>query len=282
MESVSSLAVLEEFYGEALSDELLQRIYGTDDEQLAVLAWQLVERLPIVDAEVATPWDPRFNRGRPETLLAHEALLTQLPHHQPLSTQTPLHRSLLYLDTLVVRDPLLMWAEAVHRLEDDLKDAETDDPSEVFEREVFEYFGEVPAPRPWGPALARIAAGLLPLRTLILNGVIRLVSAPRISWRDAQPLMSNNVALDAVIASKPAFVRQILSEHPSSPHAMTPPTSSIATSSAASSSPDTRTTLKTPTTTSPWWPRRSSVIRLLRRIGGTRPDTGCRPVSTQR
>ena len=281
MESVSSLAVLEEFYGEALSDELLQRIYGTDDEQLAVLAWQLVERLPIVDAEVATPWDPRFNRGRPETLLAHEALLTQLPHHQPLSTQTRCTDQ-LYLDTLVVRDPLLMWAEAVHRLEDDLEDAETDDASEVFEREVFEYFGEVPAPRPWGPAIARIAAGLLPLRTLILNGVIRLVSAPRISWRDAQPLMSNNVALDAVIASKPAFVRQILSEHPELAARYDPTDELDRYILGGLILTRHEDHLKTPTTTSPWWPRRSSVIRLLRRIGGTRPDTGCRPVSTQR
>lgn len=47
--------MLEEFYGEALSDQLLQRIHGTDDEQLAVLAWQLVQRLPIVEAEVARP-----------------------------------------------------------------------------------------------------------------------------------------------------------------------------------------------------------------------------------
>ncbi|HZJ04366.1 MAG TPA: hypothetical protein VFD59_02715 [Nocardioidaceae bacterium] len=73
--------MLEEFYGQALSDELLQRIYGTDDEQLAVLAWQLDQRLPIVEAEFATPSNPLFNRGRPETMLAHETLLTQLPHH---------------------------------------------------------------------------------------------------------------------------------------------------------------------------------------------------------
>ncbi len=221
----SSLEVLEEFYGEALSDELLQRIYATDDEQLAVLAFQLLERLPIVEAEIATPWNPLYARRRASPVMAHEGLLTQLPFRDPLASQTLLHRSLLYLDTLVVRDPLLMWAEAVRRIEaeeasvDDAVPAgselgDADVPRRPFEPKLFEYFGEVPAPRPWGPTVARVAAGLLPLRPLLTAGVIRLVSAPRISWRDAQPLMSNNVAVDAVIASKPNFVRQVMSEHP--------------------------------------------------------------------
>ena len=113
----------------------------------------------------------------------------------------------------MVPDPLLMWAEAVDRLEDDLEDAETDDDSEVLERKVFETSGRCLRCGP-GPGHRQIAAGLLPLRTLIVNGVIGLVSAPRIRWRDAQPLMSNTGALDAVIASKPAFVRQVLSQHP--------------------------------------------------------------------
>lgn len=157
------MKVIEDFYGEELTGELIPRIFNTPDDQLEVLA----ERLAYEDR--GNP--PVHDSIRSATLV--EGLL--LPNRETatrLASSGLLRRMLVYLDPVVVVDPAALWAESIRP-----------GPHLGFE--------PMDSARPLGRSLARCLNGIVPLLPLIRQNIVFLVHTPRVSWRDTLPISLN-------------------------------------------------------------------------------------------
>lgn len=165
----NGLEVLEEFYGDRLGADLIERAARTPHNQLAVLAEALSEWYERVSKSPAGPADATDGILEPRI-----ALFDQVP----LAARPSLDSLLLIAPRIIVSDPVLAWSRTLLRAR-----RMRWPPSGL-------PFGDDALVGDSGETLASILAGLTPLNGLIRSGDIVLhagPSAPRSSalanWR---------------------------------------------------------------------------------------------------
>ena len=176
---------MQEFYGESLAPDLIERIAGTDDDQLIVLAEQVVEdrntlnsypqaQQTLLDLKVRKP-------------LVVESLLFPDKLDHPLSESNHLKRLCLFIPHLVVTDPIVLWAMSILPSEaDNYKSI----PAHAYKLDVSDGLSH-------GRRLARVLNGLAPVLPLIKMGVVVLADPAGTAW---QGLGMNNLTVYAALA----------------------------------------------------------------------------------
>lgn len=184
------LVVVENFFGQKIEEELVELVSSTPNDQLAVLANQLEDRLQ----EAA-----RYGRegvhedlgqliAPPNGALVHPT--AALWDRVPLMGRPRMALLLLIAPYLVVRDPVMQWAASLHhRFPDSAWD--TWESSGIFTSRDGSAAG----------ALAGVLKGLAPLASLIRSGVIVMApSASAVFADDGVPWASGIDNYDDAIA----------------------------------------------------------------------------------
>jgi hypothetical protein len=190
----SSLAVIEEFYGEPLSKDLISTVQQTPIEQLMELA----RRLSIYQSRVETVLTNRIYKPADRTritqaqgislrydpfsatnVVAHDSMLVHGGRDRAITEMDELKHLLLYADRLVLPDYALVWAYDLHHRD-----------------------GLVPANDSSIRILARALQDLIPLASLVRSGDILLIPPPEVlqlgeSHSDAVMLVRDLTQLEA-------------------------------------------------------------------------------------
>jgi hypothetical protein len=165
----STIQIIEEFYGEPVSEDLIRRIPGTPIEQLLELA----DRLHRHGSAVAKALEHRefseesrarflqsgqasvrYEKYLKKDLACSDSLMLESGTAMPLQSMVELKRMILYSDSFVVPDDTFDWAEDLTI-------------QEAFESELDELT--------YARALARFVRELLPIAPLIRSGNILTV-----------------------------------------------------------------------------------------------------------
>ncbi|MCW6005363.1 hypothetical protein K1W54_12330 [Micromonospora sp. CPCC 205371] len=169
---LTSVGVVEDFYGEPLSRELISLVRRTPQDQLQELANRLFElNYSAARLEDRLPGDSGAFRARraDRPIVVHDETYLRGGRAIPLEEISGLRHMLLYSDRMVLPDPIVDWAES--------------------ELQMLEY-----APfmlEPIGdsrPKLANGLASLMPFLPLVRSGAAILLPSPEHVRVEADPL----------------------------------------------------------------------------------------------
>src|SRR5579859_1982379 len=187
---------VEDFYQEPLSESLIAVIATTPNDQLHVLAEQIVCSGDLTGGYAKSQDSITLRDGVPPFAL--DTLCLPRSVDRPLSQSTPLRRLLLYVDSLAVTDQIVLWAlSMLKKMDANLIEIESD--------------GEVDA-FPAGLRLARILHGILPMRELLDSKIVQLANPPSISWNLAGAVSANLSAQYALAQAAPPILRDLLAQ----------------------------------------------------------------------
>lgn len=194
---MNGIEIVEDFYGEPLNGDLVTSVANTPDDQLHELA----ERFRDIGGTLSTyplPQPSIAARGAegdiPPMAVDHLCLPSSID--RPLAQSSTLKRLALYVDSLVVADPVVLWALSLQQWDSPVLPALQPTNSNDI------------APN---QRLARILNGLLPLEALIRLGVIRLSNPPGLRWNEGVAVSDNLSVQYALAARVPDLIKGVLS-----------------------------------------------------------------------
>lgn len=179
----SSIAVVEDFYGEQISYDLLRKIRGTPYDQLLELAFRMVNysrTLERARLKIDTSSDKSSNR--PEQVVLWDDIYFRTGRDYSLSESPDLKYALMYTDRIVVPDFSLDWAEGLlegARYLDSYD--ETDQRLANIPNNLQQYVSFMDR-EDAGPILANALRNILPVAPLVRQGI--LIAAPSSAYLD--------------------------------------------------------------------------------------------------